>query len=68
MKVLTLTIFCSLLLAGFFVVCFLHFHRRRDFSSSESDALLPFADDETKSARTVAQENAARLARLRSER
>jgi hypothetical protein len=45
MKVILLTLFLSLLLVGFFVVFFLILQRRKAFSSSETDALLPFAEE-----------------------
>lgn len=45
MKVILLTLFLSLLLVGFFIVFFLSLQRRKAFSSSETDALLPFAEE-----------------------
>ena len=49
MSVIPLTIFCSLLLAGLFIVLFALEQRRR-CSSAERDSLLPLADE---SPRTV---------------
>ena len=46
MSIIPLTIFFSLLLAGFFMVLFAHSQRRRSFSSSESESLLPLADEQ----------------------
>jgi ABC-type transporter Mla subunit MlaD len=45
MKIILLTLFLSLLLVAFFVVFFLSLQRRKAFSSSETDALLPFSDE-----------------------
>ena len=45
MSVIPLTVFFSLLLAGLFMVLFAHEQRRRRFASSESDSLLPLADE-----------------------
>lgn len=50
MSVIPLTVICSLLLAGLFVVLFAHEQRRTRFTSSERDSLLPLADE---NARTV---------------
>lgn len=44
MSVIPLTIFFSLLLAGLFIVLFVHEQRRR-FASAERDSLLPLADE-----------------------
>lgn len=52
MKVILLTLFLSLLLVAFFVVFFLSLQRRKAFSSSETDALLPFADETPMPARS----------------
>ncbi|HEX7630967.1 MAG TPA: hypothetical protein VF388_02440 [Lacunisphaera sp.] len=45
MSVIPLTIFFSLLLAGLFIVLFVHEQRRRRFASAERDSLLPLADE-----------------------
>lgn len=45
MRILFLTVFLSLCLAGLFMVFFLQDHRRRARSSAERDALLPFLND-----------------------
>lgn len=45
MSVIPLTIFFSLLLAGLFIVLFVHEQRRRQFASTERDSLLPLADE-----------------------
>ncbi len=45
MSVIPLTIFCSLLLAGLFIVLFALEQRRR-CSSAERDSLLPLADEQ----------------------
>lgn len=45
MSVIPLTVFFSLLLAGFFVVLFLREQRRRHLTSPERDSLLPLADE-----------------------
>jgi cbb3-type cytochrome oxidase subunit 3 len=45
MSVIPITVFFSLLLAGFFVALFLREHRRHRFASSERDSLLPLADE-----------------------
>ncbi|RXK55197.1 hypothetical protein ESB00_04685 [Oleiharenicola lentus] len=45
MSVIPLTVFFSLLLAGTFVVLFLHEQRRRHLTSPERDSLLPLADE-----------------------
>ncbi|MFZ5496870.1 MAG: hypothetical protein ACOZE5_16235 [Verrucomicrobiota bacterium] len=45
MSVIPLTVFFSLLLAGLFVVLFIHEQRRRLFTSPEHDSLLPLADE-----------------------
>lgn len=50
MKVILLTVFLSLVLAGFFVAFFLSQQRRRTFSSLDTDALLPFAEEESRPA------------------
>ncbi|MFW5874456.1 MAG: hypothetical protein ACOCVJ_03550 [Verrucomicrobiota bacterium] len=42
MNVLILTVFLSLLLAGLFLLCFIHDRRNPDRGSSEQDALRPF--------------------------
>ncbi len=46
MSVIPLTIFFSLLLTGFFIALFAHAQRRRRFTSSESDSLLPLAEEQ----------------------
>jgi hypothetical protein len=46
MSVIPITIFFSLLLAGFFVVLFLVEQKRRRFGGPERDSLLPLADEE----------------------
>jgi len=45
MSVIPITVFFSLLLAGFFVVLFIREQRRHRFASSERDSLLPLADE-----------------------
>ncbi|WP_415909035.1 hypothetical protein [Oleiharenicola sp. Vm1] len=45
MSVIPITVFFSLLLAGFFVALFLREQRRHRFASSERDSLLPLADE-----------------------
>ena len=45
MSVIPLTIFFSLLLAGLFIVLFVHEQHRRRFASAERDSLLPLADE-----------------------
>lgn len=45
MSVIPLTICFSLLLAGLFIVLFVHEQRRRRFASPERDSLLPLADE-----------------------
>ncbi len=45
MSAIPITLFCSLLLAGTFVVLFARDHRRRRFASAERDSLLPLADE-----------------------
>jgi len=45
MSVIPLTIFFSLLLAGLFIVLFMHEQHRRRFASAERDSLLPLADE-----------------------
>jgi hypothetical protein len=48
MSVIPLTLFFSLLLAGLFIGLFVHEQRRRRFASSESDSLLPLADEQAR--------------------
>jgi len=50
MKVLLLTVFLSTVLAAFFIVLFLRDRTRKDHSSPEQDALLPFADEDSRPA------------------
>lgn len=45
MSVIPITVFLSLLLAGFFVVLFFREQRRHRFASSERDSLLPLAEE-----------------------
>lgn len=45
MSVIPITVFFSLMLAGFFVVLFIREQRRHRFASSERDSLLPLADE-----------------------
>lgn len=45
MSVIPLTVFFSLLLAGLFIVLFVHEQYRRRFASTERDSLLPLADE-----------------------
>lgn len=45
MSVIPLTVFFSLLLAGLFIVLFVHEQRRRRFTSAEHDSLLPLAEE-----------------------
>ncbi|MBA3850371.1 MAG: hypothetical protein C0502_10320 [Opitutus sp.] len=45
MSVIPVTIFCSLLLAGLFVVLFAREQRQRRFASAERESLLPLADE-----------------------
>ena len=46
MNVLLLTVFLSLLLAVVFIACFIWSRRCAEFSSPESDALLPLKDEQ----------------------
>lgn len=45
MSVIPITVFFSLLLAGFFVVLFAREQRRHRFASPERESLLPLADE-----------------------
>lgn len=45
MRAIVLTVFISLILAGIFVVLFLHERLRRGVRSVEQDSLLPFSDE-----------------------
>lgn len=45
MEVISLTVFCSVLLAGLFAVLFWHERKRRGFGSAERDALRPLEED-----------------------
>jgi len=45
MSVIPITVFLSLLLAGFFVLLFFREQRRHRFASSERDSLLPLAEE-----------------------
>ncbi len=64
MSVIPLTVFFSLLLAGLFMVLFVHEQRRRRFASAERDSLLPLADEK---ARVVTSGQGERDLRARSE-
>lgn len=50
MSVIPVTVFFSLLLAGFFVVLFAREQRRHRFASPERESLLPLADETPRSA------------------
>jgi hypothetical protein len=45
MSVIPITVFFSLLLAGFFTALFLREQHRRNFAGAERDSLLPLADE-----------------------
>ena len=45
MSIIPLTVFCSLFLAGLFVVLFVHERRGGRFTSAERDSLLPLAEE-----------------------
>lgn len=47
MKILVLTVFLSLCLAGMFLVFFIQDRKRQSTRSMEQDALLPFNDEDT---------------------
>lgn len=50
MSVIPVTVFFSLLLAGFFVVLFAREQRRQRFASPERESLLPLADETPRAA------------------
>lgn len=52
MPAIPLTLCFSLLLAGLFIGLFAHTQRRRRFTSSESDSLLPLAEEQPRAAAT----------------
>lgn len=47
MEVLLLTVFLSLVLTAFFILSFMHSRKNETFSSPESDALMPLAEEHT---------------------
>lgn len=50
MSIIPLTVFFSLLLAGFFIAMFANEQRRRRFTSAEHDSLLPLAEEKFQTA------------------
>ena len=54
MSVIPITVFFSLLLAGFFVVLFAREQRRHRFASAERESLLPLADETPRAAARTA--------------